>query len=120
MPKRKTIQEKEIENLTRKALDDLGRVVTVTAARNSKVSKKQKDHLRDSTNWRVKPYDTLTVSQFKYGRYNTPKGKPTPKDRSNIKDTPMLNAIDDHLPNAKKVYVRNMIDLLKSPVLIKK
>lgn len=119
MGKRKTIQEREIENLTKQSLNELGRRITVISSRNSKVSKKQKEHLRDSANYRVKPYDTLTVSQFKYGKYNTPKGKDTPKNRDNIQDTPMLNAIRENVPEATKVYVKNMIDLLKSPVIRK-
>ncbi len=116
MAKRKTIQEKEIEKITKDSLNGLGRLVSVVTARNSKVSKLQKNHLRDSLNYRVRPYDTLTISQFRYGKWNTPKGKPTPKDRSNIKDTPVLNAINEHVPNAKKVYIKSIADLLKSPI----
>lgn len=116
MAKRKTIQEKEIEKITKDSLNELGRLVSVVTARNSKVSKLQKNHLRDSLNYRVRPFDTLTISQFSYGKWNTPKGKPTPKDRSNIKDTPVLNAIHEHVPNAKKVYIKNIADLLKSPI----
>ena len=116
MAKRKTIQEKEIEKITKDSLNSLGRIVSVVTARNSKVSKLQKNHLRDSVNYRVKPFDTLIVSQFRYGKWNTPKGKATPKDRSNIKDTPVLNAINEHVPNAKKVYIKSIADLLKSPI----
>ena len=116
MAKRKTIQEKEIEKITKDSLNSLGRIVSVVTARNSKVSKLQKNHLRDSLNYRVRPFDTLIVSQFRYGKWNTPKGKPTPKDRSNIKDTPVLNAINEHVPNAKKVYIKSIADLLKSPI----
>ena len=116
MAKRKTIQEKEIEKITKDSLNELGRLVSVVAARNSKVSKLQKNHLRDSLNYRVRPFDTLTISQFRYGKWNTPKGKPTPKDRSNIKDTPILNAIEEYVPNAKKVFIKNIADLLKSPI----
>lgn len=116
MAKRKTIQEKEIERITRDSLNELGRLVSVVTARNSKVSKLQKNHLRDSLNYRVRPFDTLTISQFRYGKWNTPKGKATPQDRSNIKDTPILNAIAQHVPNAKKVYIKSIADLLKSPI----
>ena len=116
MAKRKTIQEKEIEKITKDSLNSLGRIVSVVTARNSKVSKLQKNHLRDSVNYRVRPFDTLTISQFRYGKWNTPKGKTTPKDRSNIKDTPVLNAINEHVPNAKKVYIKSIADLLKSPI----
>lgn len=116
MAKRKTIQEKEVEKITKNSLDKLGRTISVVAARNSKVSDLQKEHLRDSLNYRVKPFDTLIISQFRYGKWNTPKGKATPKDRSNIKDTPVLNAIATHLPDAKKVFVKSIKDLLKSPI----
>jgi len=116
MGKRKTIQEKEIEATIKKGLDILGRKITVVSSRNSKVSKLQKDHLRDSANWRVRPFDVLTVSQNYYGKYNTPKGKPTPSDRSNIKDTPLLNAIRDIAPEETKIIVKDLIDLLKAPI----
>lgn len=116
MAKRKTIQEKEIEKITKDSLNELGRLVSIVTARNSKVSNLQKNHLRDSVNYRVRPFDTLTISQFRYGKWNTPKGKPTPQDRSNIKDTPILNAINEYVPNAKKVYIKSIVDLLKSPI----
>lgn len=116
MGKRKTIQEREIEKITKDSLNELGRVVKIVTARNSKVSKLQKSHLRDSVRANVKPYDTLNVYQFRYGKWNTPKGKATPQDRSNIKDTPILNAINEHVPSAKKVFVKSIKDLLKSPI----
>lgn len=114
--KRKTIQEKEIEKITKDSLNELGRKVSVITARNSKVSKFQKEHLRDTVIYRVKPFDTLIISQNYYGKWNTPKGKATPKDRSNIKDTPILNAINENVPIAKKVFVKSIKDLLKSPI----
>ena len=116
MAKRKTIQEKEIERITKDSLNELGRKVSITTARNSKVSKLQKSHLRDSVNYRVKPFDTLIVSQFRYGKWNTPKGKPTPANRERIKDTPILNAINDFVPEAKKVFVKSIKDLLIAPI----
>lgn len=116
MAKRKTIQEREIEKITKDSLDKLGRTVSVVTARNSKVSKEQKSHLRDSVNYRVKPFDTLIVSQFTYGKWNTPKGKTTPTDRSNIKDTPILNAIHEHAPKATKIYIKSIVSLLKAPI----
>jgi len=118
--KRKTIQEKEIEATIKKHLDDLGRKITVVAGRNSKVSKLQKDHLRDSGNWRVKPYNVLTVSQNFYGKYNTPKGKATPADRSNIRDTPMRNSIRENTEEGIKVLIKDLVTLLKSPIVTKK
>ena len=120
MARRKTIQEKEIEATIKKHLDDLGRKITVVAGRNSKVSKLQKDHLRDSGNWRVKPYNVLTVSQNFYGKYNTPKGKATPSDRSNIRDTPMRNSIRENTEEGIKVLIKDLVTLLKSPIVTKK
>ena len=71
MPKRKTIQQKEIERVTRNALDELGRKIVVTARRASKVGDwsklspsqkaKRNIHLRDSGNYAVKPFNTLTA-----------------------------------------------------------
>lgn len=119
MAKRITIQEKEIREMTKNFLNELGRKITVISSRNSKVSKLQKEHLRDSGNFRVKPYNVLTVSQSFYGRYNTPKGKATPKNRTNIKDTPLLNSINENVPPEVDVFVKNMVDLLKSPIVKK-
>ena len=116
MAKRKTIEQKQIEQTITNSLNELGRKVSLITARNSKVSKLQKSHLRDSVNYRVKPFDTLVVSQFKYGKWNTPKGKATPKDRSNIKDTPILNAINDNVPEATKVLIKDLTALLVSPI----
>lgn len=120
MAKRKTIEEKELDKIMTETLDKAGRKITVVAARNSKVSKLQKDHLRDSLNWRVRPADTLTVSQKYYGKFNTPKGKSTPKDRSNIEDTPLKNAIKEFVPEAKNIYVQGVIDVLKKQILTNK
>lgn len=117
MPRKKTVQQKEIEKSIQDNLNKLGRKVIVVSSRNSKVSKLKKDHLRDSGNWRVKPYNVLTVSQNFYGKYNTPKGKPTPKDRRNITDTPLRNSIRDNLDEDVKVIIKDLVDLLKSPVM---
>ena len=119
MAKRKTIQERETEEVIRKGLDDLGRKVTVMAARNSKVSNLQKNHLRDSGNYRVKPFDTLIVSQVYYGKYNTPKGQATPKNRIGLKNTALTNSVSDYVPEATKVIIKNMMALLVSPIIKK-
>ena len=119
MAKRLTIQEKEVRKLINERLNELGRKITVVSSRNSKVSKLQKDHLRDSANYRVKPFDTLTVAQSFYGKYNTPKGQATPKDRSDIKNTPLRNAIEEFVNEETKVFVKDMVDLLKSPIVKK-
>ena len=119
MAKRLTIQEKEVRKLITDRLNELGRKITVVSSRNSKVSKLQKDHLRDSSNYRVKPFDTLTVAQSFYGKYNTPKGQPTPSDRSNIKNTPLRNAIEEFVNEETKIFVKDMVDLLKSPIVKK-
>lgn len=116
MAKRKTIQQTQIEQLTKDTMNDLGRKITVVTARRSKVSKLVKSHLRDSVNWRVRPADTVTISQFFYGKYNTPKGQATPSDRANIQNTPLKNAINDFVEDAKKVYIKEMRDLLFQPI----
>ena len=116
MAKRLTIKEKEVRKRITERLNELGRKITVTSSRNSKVSKLQKEHLRDSANYRVKPFDTLTVAQSFYGKYNTPKGQPTPKDRRNIENTPLRNAIAEFVDEETKIFVKDMVDLLKSPI----
>ena len=120
MAKRKTVQQKEEEAIVTKHLNELGRKVSVITGRNSKVSDKQKQHLRDSQNYRVKPYNVLIVTQNFYGKYNTPKGKATPKDRSNLKDTPLRNSIREFVPETTKVIVKDLKDMIISPVKLKK
>ena len=119
MAKRKTIQERETEELIKKSLNELGRKVTIMAGRRSKVSDLNKLHLRDSGNYRVKPFDTLIVSQVFYGKYNTPKGQATPKNRENLKNTALTNSVDEFVPEATKVIVKNMLSLLTSPIIKK-
>jgi hypothetical protein len=130
MAKRKTIQEKEVEALTQKHLNQLGRKIIVESKRNSKIAKSKENFtggsLRDSGNMNVKPFNTINLYQNYYGKYNTPKGKPTPKDRDvlgnkkGLEDTPIRNSISDNLPDGIKFFVKDMIDLLKSPIIQKK
>lgn len=117
MAKRKSIQQQQIEKLTKDNLNKLGQDIITDSAKNSKVAS---GDLRDSQNFRVRPYDTLTVTQNFYGKYNTPKGKKTPKERDNIKDTPLRNAVEKHAPEAVKIYIQEMTDLLKSPIITNK
>ena len=119
MAKRLTIQEKEVRKRITERLNELGRKIVVYTSSNSKVSDLQKDHLKDSQEHWVKPYDTLNVSQKWYGKYNTPKGQPTPADRSNIKNTPLRNAINEFVNEETKIFIKDMIDLLKSPIVKK-
>jgi hypothetical protein len=116
MAKRLTIQEKEVRKLITERLRALGKKIRVTTARSSKVSKFNKRHLRDSVKSVVDPYDTLVITQYVYGKYNTPKGQPTPKDRSNIENTPLRNAIAEFVDEETKIFVKDMVDLLKSPI----
>lgn len=114
MAKRKSIQQQQIEKVTKTNLNKLGEKIIADSAKNSKV---RTGDLRDSQNFRVRPYDTLTVTQNFYGKYNTPKGKKTPANRDNIKDTPLRNAVEKHTPDAVKVYIQEMKDLLISPII---
>tara|TARA_R110000850_G_scaffold200060_1_gene326258 strand:+ start:126 stop:485 length:360 start_codon:yes stop_codon:yes gene_type:complete len=117
--KRKTTEQKAVEARITESLDLIGREVIATSSRNSKVSKIQKIHLRESGNFRVKPYNVLNLSQYKYGKYNTPKGVPTPTDRSNITDTPLVNAINEIVDPEIDVLVRDLIAMIVSPIVKK-
>jgi hypothetical protein len=68
----------------------------------------------------VKPYNVLTVSQNYYGKFNTPKGKPTTQDRDRLKDTPMQNSIRENTEDGVKVLIKDLVTLLKSPIVTKK
>jgi len=119
LAKRKTTEEKAIQARITQTLNELGRKVIAVSSRNSKVSKKQKDHLRDSGNYRVKPYNVLVLAQYNYGRYNTPKGKATPSNRANIKDTPLNNAIVEYVDEEINILVKDLIKLVVAPIVKK-
>ncbi len=119
MGKRITTEEKAIRAKITETLNALGRKVIAVSSRNSKVSKKQKDHLRDSGNYRVKPYNVLVLTQYGYGKYNTPKGKPTPTDRSNIEDTPLDNAIVEYVDPEINILVKDLIKMIIDPIIKK-
>ena len=40
-------------------------------------------------------------------------------DRSNIKNTPLRNAINEFVNEETKIFVKDMVDLLKSPIVKK-
>ena len=113
------MEQKEIEARITQTLNNLGRKVIAQSSRNSKVSKKQKDHLRDSGNYRVKPFNTLILTQYAYGKFNTPKGKPTPANRNNIKDTPLANAIEENVDPEINLLVKDLIKMLTAPIIKK-
>jgi len=117
MAKRKTVQERDFENAIKKTLNTLGEKISTTAAKNSKV---RTGDLRDSENYRVRPYNVLTVSENYYGKYNTPKGQPTPKNRSNLENTPLKNAIKEHVNDETKVIIKDMIDIFRSSIITNK
>jgi hypothetical protein len=111
MARRKTIQEKEIESLVRKSLNKLGKIVTKDSYDMSRV---RSGDLRDSQNYKVKPYNILTVSQNWYGKDQYLKGK-------NSGEKNALNvSIKKNVPPEIKVLVKDMVDLLKSPIVTKK
>ena len=104
-------------------LNQLGRKVIAVSSRNSKVSTvkgtegrvtKQKD---DSGNYRVKPYNVLTLTQYGYGKFNTPKGKDTPTDRSNIEDTPLDNAIVEFVDPDINILVKDLVKMILAPIV---
>jgi hypothetical protein len=119
LAKRITTEEAAVRARITETLNDLGRKVIAVSSRNSKISKKQKDHLRDSGNYRVKPYNVLVLTQYAYGKYNTPKGKPTPTDRSNITDTPLNNAIEEYVDIEVNILVKDLIKMIVDPIVKK-
>lgn len=111
MAKRKTIQEKEIEKLTKQHLDSIGEIITTESAKMSRV---RTGDLRDSQNFRTRPFNVLTVSQNFYGKWQYLKGK-------NSGDKNALEvSIKQNLPDGVKLFVKDMVDLLKSPIVTKK
>jgi len=111
MAKRKTIQEKEIEKLITKHLDELGKVITEDSAKNSRV---RTGDLRDSQNFRTRPFNVLTVSQNWYGKGLYLKGK-----NSGAKNA-LNESVKKNVPPGIKVLIKDMVDLLKSPIVTKR
>ena len=111
MPKRKTPTERAIEELMKKHLDEIGRKTSVLAARNSRV---RTGDLRDSENYKTKPYNILTLTQNHYGKYNYPKGKKEGEKNA------LAISIKENVPEGVKLLVKDMFDLLSSPIQLKK
>tara|TARA_R110000782_G_scaffold235292_1_gene321312 strand:+ start:423 stop:602 length:180 start_codon:yes stop_codon:yes gene_type:complete len=59
------------------------------------------------------------LTQYKYGKYNTPKGKSTPANRNNITDTPLLNAIEENVDEDINILVKDLIKLIVAPIVKK-
>jgi hypothetical protein len=111
MAKRKTIQEKETEKIITKHLDKLGEVITVESAKNSRVLT---GDLRDSQNYRTRPFNVLTVSQNIYGKDLYLKGQNSgPKNALKV-------SVKKNVPEGIRVLIKDMVDLLKSPIVTKK
>jgi len=111
MAKRKTIQEKEIEKLITKHLDELGKVITEDSAKNSRV---RTGDLRDSQNFRTRPFNVLTVSQNYYGKWLYL------KDKNSGAKNALNESVKKNVPPGIKVLIKDMVDLLKSPIVTKK
>ncbi len=111
MAARKSVQEKQVEQLMTKHLNEIGRKTTVISARTSRV---RTGDLRDSQNYRVRPFNVLTLTQNWYGKKNYPKGK-----NSGDKNA-LAISIKQNVPDGVKLLVKDMIDLLKSPIQLKK
>lgn len=110
MPKRKTIQEKETEKIITKHLDKLGEVITIESAKTSRV---RTGDLRDSQNYRTRPFNVLTVSQNFYGKHLFLKGKDSGKKNA------LVVSVKKNVPLGIKVLIKDMVDLLKSPIVKK-
>ena len=111
MAKRKTIQQKEVEAVMTKHLDKLGRKIQIEARKTSKV---RTGDLRDSQNFRTKPYNVLTVSQNYYGKDLYLRGKYEGEKNA------LKVAVDKLVPDTVNIIIKDMIDLLKSPIKQKK
>lgn len=111
MPRKKiTIQERQIRKLTTDALNALGAIVSKEASRTSKVLT---GDLRDSQNYRVRPFNVLTVSQNWYGKGLFLRGKYSGQKNA------LMVSVKKNVPEATKIYIKDMVDLLKSPIVTK-
>lgn len=121
MAKRRTIQERQIDAIIKQNLNRWGNQVRFDAQANTRVDD---DKLRPSINYRVRPDTIITFVQNKYGKWITPKNVPMPKGRPTVYPTPPYNAlaieIDKDKPELIKIIKKDLIDLLKSPIVTKK
>lgn len=121
MAKRRTIQERQIDAVIKANLNRWGNQVIFDAKENTRVDN---DVLRPSINYRVKPDTVITFVQRIYGKWITPKNVPMPKKPSSQRKSPPYNAlqieIDKTKSEATEIIVKNLVDLLKSPVVTKK
>lgn len=67
--------------------------------------------LKQSLNYRVKPYNTVTFAQQFYGKYNTPKGKP----RTEVWDD--YNPLEQNIKKLKGDLQNVIVKDLKESVL---
>lgn len=120
MAKRKTAEQKAIEKVIKTNLEVLARKIKVQTRRTSKIAKSTESFtggsLRDSVIATVDPFNTINLTENEYGKWNTQKGKATPKDRDNIKDNPMLNAIEEYLDDTVNVIINDITNLLTAPI----
>jgi len=94
-----------------KSLDKLGRNIQIEARKTSKVLT---GDLRSSQNFRTRPYNVLTVSQNVYGKDLFLKGKYSGEKNA------LKVAVNKIVPPTLKVLIKDMVDLLKSPIVTKK
>lgn len=110
-----------MREVVRKNLNEIGRKTSIQSKRNSKIAKSKKNFtggsLRDSGNFQVKPWNVLVLAENFYGKYNTPKRVKTPSDRYNIKNTPLLNSIEENVPDGITVMIKDITDLLIAPII---
>lgn len=111
MAKRKTIQEREVEKIMTKHLDSIGEAVIKESAKTSRVLT---GDLRDSQNFRTRPFNVLNLSQNIYGKDLFLKGK------NDGEKNALKVSIKKNVPEGIKFLVKDMIDLLKSPIQLKK
>lgn len=90
-----------------KHLNELGKIVT---GESSKTSRVRTGDLRDSQNYRVRPYNVLNLSQNIYGKDLFLRGK-----NSGEKNALMVS-IKKNVPEQTNLIVKDLVDLLVSPI----
>jgi hypothetical protein len=110
LAKRKTLQQKTLEKELENSLNDLGKLISKDASKNSKVLT---GDLRDSQNYKTRPYNVLTVSQNIYGKDLFLRGKYSGEKNA------LMVSIEKNLPEGIDLIVQDMVDLLISPIVKK-
>lgn len=97
MPKKLTEQERSERKIIQNRLNEFGANVT---NESKKLVRVRTGRLKDTLNYRVKPYNVVSFAQQYYGKFN--------KDKSNKEYNPFLREIERQKGDLKNIIVKDL------------